>query len=268
MKRMNRYTCGILSLLALSSGVRAETTDCTGITAVPYNITAPGIYCLKNSVSGDGITIRTNDVVLDLNGHTLEAGKFGVHSDRVVKNITVRNGAIRADTYAVHLQGNGATGYHLVEGLRAEGVVHVGGNGSVVRNNRVITASIPVAVTIHYAIQVAAGTGIRVSDNTIVNPFLPGANEIGGIRVTGGTGAVVERNAISSTTLPTAPSSRGILLQASTGSAVIANHITNLQQGVANTNDTHPVIFRDNTVHGAVTPYQGGVMAGTTNHSF
>jgi hypothetical protein len=258
-----------LSLLALSAAARAETTDCTEIMSVPYFITAPGTYCLKGSVSGSGgVHISADDVVVDLNEHKLEGPTHGVWSSSVVKNVVVRNGTIRAVTYAVQLLGSGVTGDHLVEGLRAEGSIHVGGNGSVVRGNVVTGASIPAANTVQFAIEVGEGTGIRVSDNVIVNSALPGVNESGGIRVWKGIGAAIERNVISDTTPAVVNRGLGIMLQYSKGATVTSNQVVNLKTGISNEYAGYPVLFRDNSVHGAVTPFSGGVIAGSTNYSF
>jgi hypothetical protein len=118
-----------LSLL-LTSGVRSETTDCIQIVSAPHAIGAPGVYCLKSPVSGS-IQIYSDDVVLDLNGHTLEAQAVGVHAPVLVNRVTVRNGTIRAAAYAVLLEGEG----HVVEGIRAEGTIHVSGDAGTVRRD-------------------------------------------------------------------------------------------------------------------------------------
>jgi hypothetical protein len=71
-----------------------------------------------------------------------------------------------------------------------------------VRNSIVIGASIPIVTTVQYAIEISSGTGIRVSDNTVVNPFVPGVGETGGIRVSNAVAAVIERNTVSSNVVP------------------------------------------------------------------
>jgi hypothetical protein len=257
------------ALLASSSAASAETTDCTEITAVPYVINAPGVYCLKSSVAGnDGIKVYSANVVIDLNGHTLEAPKFGVHTPVVVANVTVRNGAIRAATYAVLLQGNGETGYHRVEELRAQGMIAVAGNGAVVRGNLVTGAAAPAGGTGHYAIQVGEGAGIRVSDNIVLNSATSGQSESGGISLWKAVGAAVERNVISDAAPVAVPVSHGIKLYYSNGTMVSGNHVANLKQGVVNHSPSYPVLYRDNSVHGAATPFSGGVMVGATNVSF
>lgn len=269
MQRTTRLTCLTLSLLALSAVARAETTDCTVIASVPYKISAPGVYCLRSSVSGsNGIAIGSADVVLDLNGHTLEAPVDGVRSVTLLKDVTVRNGVIRAGKHAVRLQAAPGAGHLVVEGIRAEGNVEVSGNGSVVRNNVIVAATIPATTASQFAIQVGEGTGIRVSDNVVVNSALSGVANSGGIHVWKGIGAVIERNTISNTELPAVPHSHGIMLWYSKGATVVGNGIADVQVGIVNNTDWNPVLFRDNSVHGATVPFQGGVMAGSTNYSF
>jgi hypothetical protein len=129
----------ILSLFVLSAAARAETTACTEITSVPYLITAPGVYCLKSSLTGiGGVGINADDVTVDLNGHTLESAAIGVASFANTRNSTVRNGTIRGGSFAVSLAAPGTSG-NMVERIRAEGSgIRVSGNGGVVRNNVVI----------------------------------------------------------------------------------------------------------------------------------
>ena len=106
MARRYRFAVPTLVLLAVSSVARAEVTDCTVISSLPYTVNAPGIYCLKGSLSLDvsgivAVRIDADDVVLDLNGHTLDGSGAGVETASLGvvavdhKNVTVRNGTIR-----------------------------------------------------------------------------------------------------------------------------------------------------------------------------
>src|SRR6185295_582331 len=104
-----------LSLLAVSGAARAEITNCTEITAVPYFINTPGIYCLKQSLSlalvqGVAIQVQVDDVTIDLNGHTLAnfsgapAGVGWGITGLNLKYLTVRNGTIRGFGIGVYLE--------------------------------------------------------------------------------------------------------------------------------------------------------------------
>jgi pSer/pThr/pTyr-binding forkhead associated (FHA) protein len=72
----------------------------TAITSIPFTITNSGSYYLGASLGnspGSGIVIKTNDVVVDLNGFTL-TGSFtgsGVFIYGGCTNVTVRNGTLR-----------------------------------------------------------------------------------------------------------------------------------------------------------------------------
>ena len=133
-------SAALVFLLAFAS-VRAETTLCTVITALPHAITAPGIYCLKASLAsaGAGITIDADDVVLDLNGHAISgpANATGVASvDR--SRITVKNGIVRGFNVGVALKSAGKSEGNVVEQLHVDTRflgIEADGTGFVVRDN-------------------------------------------------------------------------------------------------------------------------------------
>src|SRR6266850_7666789 len=163
MRSTSRFA--VVLLLVLSASARAETTDCTQITSLPFFITQPGVYCLKASLGGlGGISVQADDVTIDLNGHTLEPSSIGVAAYADQRNITVRNGTIRGGSRAIYFAGAGGSG-HLVERIRAEGGgIFVAGQGGAVRNNTVIgTADANLGPV--YGIEIAESTGMRVSDN-------------------------------------------------------------------------------------------------------
>src|SRR4051812_11584721 len=98
--RVGGLACVLLTAAAMAG---AEVTDCTEITGLPFDVKEPGIYCLKTSLSvslpfgGVALAIHVDDVVIDLNGHTIEASGpttgVAVFAD-AQKDITVRNGTI------------------------------------------------------------------------------------------------------------------------------------------------------------------------------
>ena len=73
--------CGLLASRLLAPPARAEVTICNEITSVPFTITAPGIYCLKQNLVNTtdpapaylagAIEIEADNVTVDLNGFTL-----------------------------------------------------------------------------------------------------------------------------------------------------------------------------------------------------
>lgn len=83
---------------APTDGVRGPGTP---ISSLPYSITQSGYYYVTRpllGVSGNGISISASNVTLDLGGFTLNgngSAGAGVATSGGVRNVTVRNGAVR-----------------------------------------------------------------------------------------------------------------------------------------------------------------------------
>ena len=181
----------------------AESYDnCTGfITSVPAVISTQGTWCLKQDLStsmssGNAITIATNNVTIDCNDFKLgglAAGlgttAFGVQAtDR--QNATVRHCNIRGFLYGISLE-SATTGGHLIEDNRFDGntfsAIHVEGDGSTVRRNRVfdtggsLASSNARGVFVYY--------NVDVLDNTVagVTATVGGGSYAMGIQSSAGT---------------------------------------------------------------------------------
>jgi hypothetical protein len=257
-----------LALLVSAAAARAETNNCIEIMSSPFIISAPGIYCLNNSLTGN-ITVNADDVVLDLNGHVLESGTPGAGAgvlagDRT--NITVRNGTVRGYHTAIQLVGAKSRG-HLIERLRIadnSGTgIFVQAEGAVVRHNMLLNNGYASGPGARYAL-LATGAGVHVADNQVIESGLSATGEVVGIRI-GGSGVAVERNVISNEVIGP-HSSRGILISGGGTNSVVGNRVVNMKIGIYNSGGA--AVFMDNTVGGATAPFLGGVMAGTTNTSF
>src|SRR6185436_5060329 len=125
---------GILTVaLALAAGAaRAETTLCTPINSLPTSITTQGIYCLNsdfalNLGAGAAISIETNNVVIDLNGHKIGnlAAGTGTFANGIYgfqrQNVTIRNGTLRGFRYGIVLLDDPpftTSQGHLIEDVR------------------------------------------------------------------------------------------------------------------------------------------------------
>jgi hypothetical protein len=122
MKKSHLFVSLAAGLFFTSVAGLAQTT----ISALPYAITAPGVYVLGGNLaspnSGAAITIQASDITLDLGDFYL----FGsgqntvgvVATDQV--NITIKNGGLVGFNTAVILQGSSAAGPnygHHVENL-------------------------------------------------------------------------------------------------------------------------------------------------------
>ncbi len=246
---------GVVAVVLSGAPGRAETTNCTAVTALPAVIGAPGVYCLTSDLStsmtsGTAITIQSDDVVLDLNDHLLKdvpsifvlsptqavgIGAVGRH------NITIRNGTVRGFNRGIYLQESYAhSSGHLIERVRTDqsgaiGIV-VYGVQSVVRNN-IVTNS---------GVTLGTGNGSGV-----------------GIMVWGSGNRVIENDVL---TVSGGSQPYGIYIQDDGTYAGFAagNRISGAVRGI-DMPDTGTVKYRDNLTLDVSTPYWGGVDAGNNN---
>src|SRR5256886_4235406 len=183
----------VLLLLALAifpGPARAETTLCTAITTVPFIIAAPGIYCLDqdfstNLASGAAITIATNNVVLDLNGHRLGnlAAGPGTQATGILavqrKNLTIRNGTVRGFEIGIDLADTSpftTSQGHVIEDLRVDQNtdhgMRVSGRGNVIRNNQVVaTGGSTASPNVSAFVILVFGPESRVLHNDVIDTF-------------------------------------------------------------------------------------------------
>jgi hypothetical protein len=202
--------------------------SCREITGFPAKLVDPGVYCLSWKhinfplASGALITISADNVVLDLNGATLDgtprgnAFSYGImaggHS-----NITVRNGTIKGFNYGIWLSAptgsvnspvRPSQGF-LVENIRAiynrTAGMNINGNDIEIRRNFIAhTGGSPDPGLSGNAWGIiASGTGLRIVDNDVaythVNTAFSGG-ETKGIWLAGGWDAVVVNNRITEAT--------------------------------------------------------------------
>ena len=287
MKSAARFAALSLLLLVSSGPARAETTACAAITSVPYTISAPGIYCLTESLSmssaaGNAITIAADDVVVDLNGHTLDGSgagtattASGIATSGDLKNVTVRNGTVRGFFVGVGLSGTvpftTSQGY-VVERMRADRNTLIGigvqGRGGIVRDNLIVKTGGSTAPAAGGAYTVKAvwgsGPGVYIVNNRIIETIEPAIGSASGVLLTFAPGAAVERNFISDAAAGT--KSVGISVYFCEKVTVVGNRIVNVTDGISYGGSTG--LYMGNTVSGSGWPYTGGTAAGATNFSF
>jgi len=160
------------------------------VTHVPIVISKPGIYRLANDLalttpppgnsSGSiAITISSNDVILDFDGHSLTAsGAANTHNSAAVAinsdHVTVRNGTIIGFGAAIGGGGNATTIEHLTCQSQI-GQYAIGGLGqdSLVEGCRVTNPSLGVSTGIGIFL---AGSGV-IEDCTVsdLRPATPAA---------------------------------------------------------------------------------------------
>jgi hypothetical protein len=262
----------------------AETTNCTAITSLPYNISAQGIYCLRGNLNtsmaiGHAITINADNVVLDLNGFKLDglSGGTGTLADGIYayqrKNITIRNGTVRGFMEGILLgdfEPFTTSQSHLIEDIRADMNTYVGiqvvGRGNIIRNNQVVnthgstTNKSPLAI-------VAYGPGARVINNDVIETKeQSGAGAAVGIYLYSSPGAVVENNRIGNSSRGT---SFGICIDGSstnpsTDVLVSNNRVTTMVVGVCYFSSSTGK-YRGNLTSGVTIPYSGGTDALNNN---
>ncbi len=282
MKSLGRlaaaFLCGSLLVAVGATTASAQTENCTEIISLPVTIAVPGTYCLQRDLGMaittlNAITINVENVVVDLNGFTLEGIRQtttqnvattakGIHAP-FLNNITIRNGTVRGFLVGIDISGFGTT----VESIRAERNTSVGirieAQNGIIRNNTVFFTGGSAAVGVS-----AAGTGIsflgsggRLLNNDVSDTFTigTGTDFASAIRVNGNS-AVVENNRVINPT--TAPRTRGITI-AGSDVLVVNNRITNMASGIEF--ESGGGKFRDNLTSGVEVPYTGGTDAGNNN---
>ena len=273
---------GVSGLRGATSSANEDT--CTPITTVPTTISLPGTYCVTKdlstpSTSGTAITVSSNDVTIDLGGHTLSNlaagtgtqafGIQGIAAGANLQNITVRNGTVRGFYEGISLTGpTGSTtnsSGHLVENVRADFNRFIGiqvmGAGSVVRQNQILHTGGEPGVSDNFGLQIA-GNGAQALDNVVVDtvPALGGGTAVGIFAESNNdfTGLVIEGNRISNVTIGL--NSFGILNSGhGFNTLVVNNRIADYAGGIYLYNTAK---YRDNLAIGTSVAYTGGTDAG------
>lgn len=200
---------------AVSSTAAAQAApDCTTITSVPYTISAPGSYCLKDNLSmnliGSAIDINSSNVTLDCRGRSIThtdpandalgigGGGTGPVTDVVVRSCRIINFATginfipRSDRIEI-INNDVVAPSH-------DGIV-LWGNNSRITGNSVIGAVDRLGMGYVRTITLAPfEPGVRSSGNVISNNMITGAKASGsvwGIRVDMAQDVTVNNNHIT-----------------------------------------------------------------------
>ena len=280
---MSPQKAALLSILTIPGAlhvIAASAQGCTPITATPTTISAPGKYCATQHLRYDGpsvaINISSDDVVLDFDGYTLQAGggaltgnSIGVYSANR-SNVTIRNGAIR--NFASGLQliqqvNNPSRGnlveHMLIEGARSTGIV-VSGRNPTVRDNRIANLASTSTTSAPSGLLVM-GAGARILNNSIsdiVSPYIPI-----GIYVTA-SGSMVQNNVVSDLGAGANGRGFGILIGSNVSSAVIENNTlsqssTQAGIGLSASSGATNMLVQGNTISG----YGTGISLGASPSS-
>jgi hypothetical protein len=253
---------------AVASPATAETTQCTAINQLPYTITSPGTYCLTGDLTtsiatGNAISVNTNSVTVDLNGHRLAGtGGAGSQANGISatnrKYVFVKNGTIRGFYRGVSFQGTDTTA-NTVEDITADRNWQAGValecTGCTVRRNVVVNTggtTIFGANSSGLGIFVYGGSGNVVKDNTITEVTRLGSSFSFGIYIAA-SNSVAENNRVASAIAGVAGVGQYILLS--------DNYVTNSTYAIYAVGGDD-VKYRNTFTSGVTTLASGGIDAG------
>lgn len=256
----------LLAAPAVQAGPVGGYPHCYLIDSFPYTITAPGVYCLGHKVvdyplsTSPLIAIKSDNVVLDLNGSTLIGDNsrvkglvYAVQSSEN-KNVVVRNGTISGFSVGVsltHFHGGLTEDSQINHGLKVENLrlyrnkytaIRVEGNGSEIRDNQVL------------------GTGGATDQGGYLSTF--------GIYAGGDNLRVLNNDVNDIRPNGTKGSSHGIAIAQPSRAAIAANNrITRADYGIHSLGDptANWGSYRDNITVDVTTPYTGGTDIGNNN---
>lgn len=224
---MKRHSLA-LSLLSLSAITTMPASACTVINAAPAVLSQPGRYCLAADlafpeVTGNAITITSDDVSLDCRGHKINPGvSLGANPGSEViimmndttlavgvaamnrSNTTIRNCQIEGFHSGIRINEDGTLARRptgtVVESNRVIGNSQTGilvaTNGSIVRDNEVRSigdnrlAQPAVGIRVRGSVDVQRNLveDVRDATNAVTGAF--------GIFATDGNGGVIENNRV------------------------------------------------------------------------
>jgi hypothetical protein len=196
----------------------------TRITSLPYTISAPGGYYLTDNLSYsgsgtfNGISIRSDDVTLDLMGFSLtyngsSTSTYGIQLDGR-KNVEIRNGTLSGWDIGIYVGGPGVA--HRIINLRFEGNTQgtlLNGFGHLVQGCQSIAGS-------------SAVNGFFVGQGTVIGCQV---KNLGGDAIVIG---IVTRSSILSGNVVNAPGGTGLLV--SGASLIMGNEVANCATGIWN----------------------------------
>ncbi len=266
-----------IGFLSIPSIVQAETTTASGCTAISTagTISNSGLYCLTADItvsSGNGIIISTDDVVLDLNAHTISGS--GTASNGITayqkSNITIRNGTITGFVAGIALMTDSGTptSGNLIEEMNLIDnkitSISLSGEGSIVRNSRVIGTTNSGTSTVQGIVLTHADGG-SILNNDISGTAAQGTKNSYAINTSNSENLKIKDNRITDTSADTG-NVYTLTLGANTDYSLVEH---NFVRGVTGSGGRAGIIsvdtnsdFIDNRVSGAATCY---VFNSTTN---
>lgn len=284
MRKIGFTLCSSVLLIAsLFTSADAETTKCTSIKKLPAAINKSGVYCLTKNLSttitaGSAITITSSNVVLDLNGFSLDGSGAGMGTTAIGikaeqrQNVTVKNGIVRGFYLGIYFGDDSpytTSRANVIEEVRADKNTYIGifikGEGCVIRNNIVSGTGGTTDTGADGAIGGIGtqGAGARVLGNDVTDVASVGTYVGFGIAVMDGANCIVAGNRVSNITAATGVAV-GIGLDNISGAVVSDNRLSGMKSGIYFNDATGT--YMNNLVLDTITPYTGGTAAGGTNY--
>jgi hypothetical protein len=282
---MNLKALGLLALMAMFAWTKPAAAEsyhsCTGyITSVPVTISTPGVWCMNINLSSSSsttfVTIGTNNVTIDCNGHMMDASGAGLGNTSTGVYANVRNGThvrnckFRGFKSAVWLIGSTGKG-NVVEDNVIDGSTYIGiimnGDNSVARRNHIVNTGGSTVYATPYGIY--AYNSVDLVDNTVagVTARTGGGGSAYGIYTNNPNGGTVSGNRVRNLVKDGAGTTYGIYVYG-TGRQVVQDNdvfssVATSSVGVyCSTIHTHA---RNNMVTGWATPIGGGCTQGDGN---
>jgi hypothetical protein len=282
---MKLKALGLLALMALFAWTKPAAAEsyhaCTGyISVLPATIATPGVYCLTSNVASASsitfVTVNTNNVTIDCNGHMMDATSAGLGNTSTGVYAYLRNGTqVRNCTFkgfksAVWLVGSTGKG-NVVEDNVIDGSTYIGiimnGDNSVARRNQVLNTGGSTVYATPYAIY--AYNSVDLIDNTVagVTARVGGGGSAYGIYTNTNSPASVSGNRVRNLVKDGAGTTYGIYVYGTGRQVVQGNDVfTNTSAGsvgvYCSTISTH---VRNNMITGWTTAIAGGCTQGNDN---
>jgi hypothetical protein len=242
------------------------------IASLPYEVTKTGRYRLVGDLDfapaeGAAVTVATNGVFLDLDGHTLSGSAgpateaYGVLT-RNRSNVTVENGRVQGFLAGVYLAGPApytVASRFTVKNLAVYASKYVGiwleGRGNTVDACEVVgtggtTALDPGAGAVGIS---SVGAAPKLTSNQVRDTVATSGGDAFGIVVDRGTDAALTGNLVRNTS---STATTGLLVTRTTGARVTLNSLETLDYGVVFTNVARGTC-QGNTFTGVATPTMG-----------
>jgi hypothetical protein len=253
----------------------------TGINNLPYAITRSGSYRLTRNfdsyarTNGAAILIQlrdgNNDVVLDLNGHTItytnqyhvgHSSTNGINTQRSPTGIqvistgsgrvTLRDGVLRGFGTGIDIAGgSGAANGAVVENMT---VVHAGAVGILVSGTNGVVRNCQVRNTGDVPNVIASGIACLGPGMRIINNDVQGVKTLGGAFgiLVGGDDAMLENNRVSNVH---DLGQEGVGITIAGASVLVVNsRVADADSGIVFVGGCTGY-YRDNLVTGAIVPY-------------